>query len=73
MGFKRFYIMSKENYDTKLVVLEVLPQEEVKSPTIPVDVFMQEAENLFVWAEEDKKTCNDLCLSLTPAIFYILC
>ncbi|WP_025665358.1 hypothetical protein [Aquimarina megaterium] len=48
--------MSKENYDTKLVVLEALPQEAVKSPTIPVDVFMQEAENLFVWAEEDKET-----------------
>jgi hypothetical protein len=48
--------MSKENYDTKLVVLEALPQEEVKSPTIPVDVFMQETENLFVWAKEDKET-----------------
>ncbi|WP_106794491.1 hypothetical protein [Aquimarina sp. Aq78] len=48
--------MSKENYDTKLVLLETLPQEAVKSPTIPVDVFMQEAENLFVWAEEDKET-----------------
>ncbi len=48
--------MSKENYDTKLVVLEALPQEAVKSPTIPVDVFMQEAENLYVWAEEDKET-----------------
>ncbi|MBG6131632.1 hypothetical protein IWQ47_003048 [Aquimarina sp. EL_43] len=48
--------MSKENYDTKQVVLEALPQEAVKSPTIPVDVFMQEAENLFVWAEEDKET-----------------
>ncbi|EZH72358.1 hypothetical protein ATO12_23180 [Aquimarina atlantica] len=48
--------MSKENYDTKLAVLEALPQEAVKSPTIPVDVFMQEAENLFVWAEEDKET-----------------
>ncbi|WP_074405805.1 hypothetical protein [Aquimarina megaterium] len=48
--------MSKENYDTKLVLLEALPQEAVKSPTIPVDVFMQEAENLFVWAEEDKET-----------------
>lgn len=48
--------MSKENYDTKLAVLEALPQEAVKSPTIPVDIFMQEAENLFVWAEEDKET-----------------
>ncbi|WP_143273569.1 hypothetical protein [Aquimarina sp. MAR_2010_214] len=38
------------------MLLESLPQEEVKSPTIPVDVFMQEAENLFVWAEEDKET-----------------
>ncbi|WP_128755287.1 hypothetical protein [Aquimarina sediminis] len=47
--------MSKENYDAKLALLEGLLQEEVKKPTIPIDVFMQEAENLFIWAEEDKE------------------
>ncbi|WP_108807864.1 hypothetical protein [Aquimarina spinulae] len=47
--------MSKENYDVKLAVLETLPQEEIKAPTLPVDVFIQEAENLYVWTEEDKE------------------
>ncbi|WP_438422224.1 hypothetical protein [Aquimarina macrocephali] len=47
--------MSKENYDVKLAVLEALPQEKIKAPTLPVDVFIQEAENLYVWTEEDKE------------------
>ncbi len=47
--------MSKENYDAKLAVLENLSQELIKAPTQPVDVTMQEAENLFIWAQEDKK------------------
>ncbi|WP_109437139.1 hypothetical protein [Aquimarina sp. AU119] len=46
--------MSKENYDTKLSLLESLPQKDVKAPTTPVDTTLQEAENLFVWAQEDK-------------------
>ncbi len=47
--------MSKENYDAKLAVLNALPQEEVKAPTTPVDTIVQESENLFIWAQEDKK------------------
>ncbi len=47
--------MSKENYDAKLNVLESLSQELVKAPSQPVDVTVQEAENLFIWAQEDKK------------------
>ncbi|GAA4278575.1 hypothetical protein [Aquimarina mytili] len=47
--------MSKENYDTKLPVLENVPLDVVKAPTTPVDTMLQEAENLFIWAQEDKK------------------
>ncbi|WP_109438597.1 hypothetical protein [Aquimarina sp. AU119] len=46
--------MSRENYNIKLTTLEALSLEEVKAPTIPVDIALQEAENLFVWAYEDK-------------------
>ncbi|MEW7289949.1 hypothetical protein [Aquimarina sp. 2304DJ70-9] len=47
--------MSKENYDLKLTVLENLSQELVKPPKNPIDNYLQEAENLFVWVQEDKK------------------
>ncbi len=48
--------MSKENYDVKLAVLENLSQEAIKAPKNPIDTYLQEAENLFVWVQSDKKT-----------------
>ena len=47
--------MSKENYQNKLPVLEALSPEEVRLPVIPVDVYLQEAEDLHVIAVEDKR------------------
>ncbi|MBP2833496.1 hypothetical protein J8281_14975 [Aquimarina sp. U1-2] len=47
--------MSKENFDTKLAELERLPQEVIKAPAQPVDVTIQEAENLFIWIQDDKE------------------
>ncbi len=46
--------MSKANYKIKLAVLEALSLEEVKTPTIPVEIALREAENLFLWTYEDK-------------------
>lgn len=54
--------MSKENYDSKLTTLENMSQEVVKAPTTPVDTTVQEAENLFIWAQEDKKALLDIGL-----------
>ena len=48
--------MSKENFETKLPVLEAMPSNEIRTPDIPVDVYLQEAENLSVIATEDKKS-----------------
>jgi len=36
-------------------LLKTIPTEEVETPTLPVDVFLQEAENLAKWAEIDKE------------------
>lgn len=47
--------MSKQNFQTKLAELENMPQDLVKAPAQPVDVTVQEAENLFIWVQEDKK------------------
>ncbi len=44
-----------ENYTQKLEEIQAIPDGEIKSPTnIPVDVFLQEAENLYHWCREDK-------------------
>ncbi len=41
-----------ENYKNKLATITAI--EEVKSPNIPVDVYLQEAEDLYHWSTEDK-------------------
>ncbi len=47
--------MSKENFETKLVVLNKIANDDIKIPNMPVDNVLQEAENLYVWASTDKK------------------
>lgn len=47
--------MSKENYDSKLALLEALPLDDVQPPRTPVDIILQAAENLWVWAQEDQQ------------------
>ncbi len=42
--------MSKENYDATVAVLEALPQDQVKPPKTPIDAYLQEAEDQFIWA-----------------------
>ncbi|GAA4274322.1 hypothetical protein U6A24_15200 [Aquimarina gracilis] len=51
--------MSKENFDQKLSVLNTIAPNEVKMPNMPIDAMLQEAENLFVWASEDKMTLTN--------------
>ncbi|WP_062057557.1 hypothetical protein [Aquimarina longa] len=46
--------MSKENYDAKLAELNEIAPNEVKTPNMPVDNALQEAENLHVWSGVDK-------------------
>lgn len=47
--------MSNSNdLQTKLDVLQAIPNDDVLTPTIPVDVFLQEAENLYHWCLTDK-------------------
>lgn len=43
-----------DDYNAKLEALKTIPIEEVQTPVLPIDVFLQEAENLAKWAETDK-------------------
>jgi hypothetical protein len=46
--------MSKEQFDLELATLEAIPDENVTYPGIPVDVALQEAEDLYAWCQADK-------------------
>ncbi|WP_108869383.1 hypothetical protein [Aquimarina aquimarini] len=54
--------MSKQNYDTKLSLLESMLSENALPPRTPIDVVVQEAENLYVWIQEDKEALTNIGL-----------
>ena len=47
--------MSKNDLETLKPTLVALPKEEVKTPSMPVEVAIQEGEDLRVWTEDDKE------------------
>jgi hypothetical protein len=42
-----------DDYNAKLDVIKAIPDEDVQTPAIPVDAFLQEGENLKHWSTED--------------------
>ena len=42
-----------DDYNAKLEAFTAIPDEKVQTPTVPVDVFLQEAENLHHWSLDD--------------------
>lgn len=67
-NFKNEKHMSKENYDALEAVLTALPVDQVKIPRIPVDVTVQEAEDLFVWATEDREALESKGMNWTATV-----
>lgn len=43
------------DYETLLQTISAIPEEELKSPAMPVEVFTKEAEYLYKWCQEDKE------------------
>ena len=52
-----------DDYNAKLDVLKAIPIDGVQAPTLPVDVFLQEAENLFHWCSADNEAFAAVGLS----------
>ncbi len=47
---------TREDYETKIAVLKAIEEEQIRTPNnIPVDVYIQEAENLYHWCQTDKE------------------
>ena len=47
--------MSKEQFDLKKNEIESIDESQVNYPDIPVNVVLQESENLMVWCQDDKE------------------
>lgn len=45
---------NSEDYAAKLAEIEAIPNDQVKAPNIPVDVFLQEVENTIKWVIPDQ-------------------
>ncbi len=46
--------MSTSDYQAKLPLILAVAGDAIRKPNMPVKVFLQEAENLFHWAQQDK-------------------
>jgi len=57
---------SKSDYDELLAPIQAIAREKTTAPTMPVDVFVQEAENLYHWCADDQAAL--VATGLDPAI-----
>lgn len=44
---------NNEDYNAKLDVIKAIPNDEIQTPSMPVDAYLQEAENLKHWSTQD--------------------
>ncbi len=51
---KKEQLMSLTDYQTLLPQIQQIAAEDIKTPNIPIDVFIQEAVNLKEWASDDQ-------------------
>jgi len=55
---------NREDYEAKLTVVKAIEDDQIKTPNaIPVDAYLQEAENLYHWCQEDKETLTGVGLA----------
>jgi hypothetical protein len=57
-------VNTKEDYEKKLDEIKAIREDQVKTPNnIPVDVYIQEANNLYQWCRNDKEILTALGLN----------
>lgn len=55
---------SSTDYNELLPVIQAISPESVVTPNMPVDVYVQEAENLYHWSSDDQVALSNAGLSL---------
>jgi hypothetical protein len=44
-----------EEYNMKIEVIKAIPDDQIKNPnSMPIRIYIQEAEHLYEWCQEDK-------------------
>lgn len=56
--------MSKEAFETHKSAIEAIPKEEIVEPQIPVAIALQESENLYQWAQNDRSALEQAGLEM---------
>ena len=59
--------MSRENHEALLPEIEAIEDADVKTPNMPVDVYLQEASDLEVWSKEDQSKLT--AVGVAQAVF----
>ena len=55
-----------EDYNKKIEVIKAIPDDQIKTPhNVPVGIYIQEAENLYVWCRYDKEELTAIRLDWT--------
>lgn len=54
---------NKQNYQDKLEVINAITVEDTLEPNLPVDTFLQESENLYLWALTDVEKLTGIGIS----------
>jgi hypothetical protein len=44
---------NKEDYNAKLDAINAIPNDQIQVPAMPVDIFLQEAEDTYHWSITD--------------------
>ncbi len=45
---------NRDDYLAKLATIQAIPTDQLKKMNIPLDAYLQEAENLYHWCQADK-------------------
>lgn len=53
-----------EDYNAKLEAIMAIPNDEVKEPSLPVDVALQEAEDLHYWSSDDAEALKNVGIKM---------
>jgi hypothetical protein len=54
-----------DDFAAKQDAINAIADDQTKSPTLPIDIFLQEAENLYQWCQDDKDKLTAASLDWT--------
>lgn len=56
---------NQENYLAKLAAIQAIPADQLKKMSMPIDAYIQEAENLYHWCQDDQAALTTVGLDWT--------